>query len=156
MTYYYVDFMKAGEVVIDLADSGVIYNLEAFEQLGANFTFKQSGDKITVTSDGKGYIMLKASRALEVESAFMKNSTTGVRFVNYSDSAKTVDITIASYVGGKLADVKMVKDVTIGANAIVNKELNVSVAEGTEYKIFVLDSESGIVPVAKNANVEIR
>ena len=63
---------------------------------------------------------------------------------------------IASYEGNKLADIKTVKNVTIGANAVVNKEIADTLEYGGEYKIFVVDSESGIVPVAKNANVEIR
>ncbi len=100
--------------------------------------------------------MLKASRQLEIESAYIKDDAIYTRFVNYLDSAKTVDLTIASYSGNKLVDVKLVKDVTIGANAIVNKDIAVSVANGDEYKLFVVDSESGIVPVSKDTYIETK
>ncbi len=155
MTYYYVDFIEAGALTLDLEKSGCIYNLEQVEVLG-DITYKQSGDKIVVTSNGRGYLVLKASRQLEVESAYVKDSAIYTRFVNYSGEAKTVDIMIASYEGNKLADIKTVKNVTIGANAVVNKEIADTLEYGGEYKIFVVDSESGIVPVSKDMAIEIR
>ena len=100
--------------------------------------------------------MLKASRQLEVESAYIKDDAIYARFVNYSDSAKTVDVMAASYDANKLVDIKLVNNVTIGANAVLNKELEVSLESGSKYKIFVVDSESGIAPVSKDMEIEIK
>lgn len=156
MTYYYVDFIEAGELTLDLEKSGCIYDLTKVESVGANITYEQVGDKIHVTSDGRGYLVLKASRQLEVESAYLKGDQVGVRFVNYSSEAKTVDITIASYEGNKLTGVDMIQDVTIFAESTDNRAFEVEIADGTKYKIFVIDSESGIVPVTKDAVIEER
>lgn len=156
MTYYYVDFIEAGTQTLDLEASGCIYDLTKVESVGADITYEQVGDKIVVTSDGRGYLVLKASRQLEVESAYIKDEAIYARFVNYSGEAKTVDLTIASYEGKKLVDVKVIKNVTIGANGVLNKELEASLESGSKYKIFVVGSESGITPVSKDAEVEVR
>ena len=59
-------------------------------------------------------------------------------------------------VGNKLVDIKLVNNVTIGANAVLNKDLEVSLESGSKYKIFVVDSESGISPVSKDMEIEIK
>ena len=156
MTYYYVDFVEAGTLTLDLEASGCIYDLTKVESVGADITYEQVGDKIVVTSDGRGYLVLKAARQLEVESAYIKNEAIYARFVNYSGEAKTVDLTIASYEGKKLVDVKVIKNVTIGANGVLNKELEAPLKRGSKCKIFVVGSESGIVPVSKDREVEVR
>ncbi len=156
MTYYYVDFIEAGTQTLDLEASGCIYDLTKVESVGADITYEQVGDKIVVTSDGRGYLVLKASRQLEVESAYIKDEAIYARFVNYSGEAKTVDLTIASYEGKKLVDVKVIKNVTIGANGVLNKELEASLESGSKYKIFVVGNESGIAPVSKDMAIEIR
>ncbi len=155
MTYYYVDFIEAGTQTLDLEKSGCIYDLTKVESIG-NITYKQIGDKIVVTSEDRGYLVLKATRQLDVESAYIKDEAIYARFVNYSDSSKTVNVMVASYDGNKLVDVKAVKNVTIGANAVLNKELEASLESGSRYKIFVVSSESDIVPVSKDMTIEIR
>lgn len=157
MTYYYVDFIEAGTQTLDLETSGCIYDLTKVESVG-EITYEQVGDKIVVTSAGKGYLVLKAERQLEVESAYFKpaDAQIGIRFVNYSAEEKTADLAIAAYEGGKLIDIEMVKNVTIGANATVNKPIDVSLLRGDGVKLFVLDSANGIAPISKEALVEIR
>ncbi len=155
MTYYYVDFIEAGTQTLDLEKSGCIYNLTQVEVIG-DITYEQVGDKIVVTSEGKGYLVLKAARGLEVESAYIKGDQVGVRFVNYSSEAKTVDLTIASYKENKLAGVNMIQDVTIFAESTDNRAFEVDLADGTNYKIFVLDSEDHIAPVSKDMAIEIK
>lgn len=158
MTYYYVDFLEAGEITVDLEKAGCVYDLTEFEKIG-DITYERVGDKVIFTAEGKGYIMLKAERKLETESAFIDglSDVAGVRLVNYSDEDMTVSLGIASYNGNKLAGIKLLGNVEIGANATVNETIDVnSIENGTSYKLFILDNGGKVAPTSRNIDVLIK
>ncbi len=157
MTYYYVDFLEAGEITVDLEKAGCVYDLTKFEGIG-DISYERVGDKVVFTANEKGYIMLKAERRLEAESAFLDthSSLIGARLVNYSDTDMTVSVGVASYDGNKLSGITIRKNVVIGANATENIEIDASsVGEGTNYKLFILDNDN-VSPASRNISIDLK
>lgn len=158
MTYYYADFQTAGEITVDLEKAGCVYDLTEFEKIG-DISYKRVGDKIVITANEKGYIMLKAERKLEAESAFLDthSAVVGARLVNYSDEDMTVSVGVAAYNGNKLSGITIRKNVAIGGNATENIEIDASsLGEGTTYKLFILDNGNKFSPSGRDIAVDLK
>ncbi len=160
--YYYIDFLAAGNLTIDLENKACIYNLAELEKNvygDAQITFSQAGDIIEVTSTGKGYLVLSAEKKVETVDTYydaMLNKV-GVKFVNHTAGEANVNILVASYKDGRM--VGIIKDANtykINGNSTLLAGLSVaSLAKGDSYKLFVLDSDNSIAPITKDVLIDM-
>lgn len=153
--YYYVDFLSAASENLQLSGDYKVYNPEIIYK-SSNAACTITGDTATVSGNAKDYVVIRASRGLELAEAVYDKagSKATVRIDNHNSTPQDAAIILASYKDGKLMALSTPTEISLEAGATLLKDITYDADQADAIKVFVWSDMNTLVPLGKAKDIE--